>query len=185
MIQANKANVVTDFHLKALNIRNRELDYFLMVFDKMSSISSLLAGFASSALMVGIPRRDNPYLVALFLVSTGCALGAHLLVVIISTMCTMWGPKGAAWGGRHLSGLRNLHLGADPDEDDALLLFWTDLLLRLQHSGGLAPLRRPGFLHCVMYLLRADCLALAEVRSDLPRAEPTDGGLGPDQGQPC
>lgn len=98
MIQANKANVVTGFHLKALNIRNRELDYFLMVFDKMSSISSLLAGFASSALMVGIPRRDNPYLVALFLVSTGCALGAHLLVVIISTMCTMWGPGKALRG---------------------------------------------------------------------------------------
>lgn len=98
MIQANKANVVTGFHLTSLNIRNYELGYFLMVFDKLSSISSLLAGFASSALMVGIPRRDNPYLVALFLLSTGSALGAHLLVVIVSTMCIMWGPGKALRG---------------------------------------------------------------------------------------
>eukprot|EP00747_Dinoflagellata_sp_TGD_P182044 gnl/TRDRNA2_/TRDRNA2_36106_c0_seq1.p1 gnl/TRDRNA2_/TRDRNA2_36106_c0~~gnl/TRDRNA2_/TRDRNA2_36106_c0_seq1.p1 ORF type:complete len:213 (-),score=34.27 gnl/TRDRNA2_/TRDRNA2_36106_c0_seq1:106-744(-) len=92
MIQANKATVMTGFHKEALQVRNLELSYFLMVFDKMSSISSLLAGFASSALMVGIPRKDNLMLKTAFLASTGCALGAHLLVVIISTMCTMWGP---------------------------------------------------------------------------------------------
>merc|ERR1719388_508256 len=98
MIQATKASVVTEFHLSSLDIRNRELDYFLMVFDKLSSISSLLAGFASSALMVGIPRRDNPYLVAMFLVCTGSALGSHLLVVIVATMCIMWGPGKALRG---------------------------------------------------------------------------------------
>lgn len=98
MIQATKANVVTGFHLTSLNIRNYELNFFLMVFDKLSSISSLLAGFASSALMIGIPRRDNPYLVTLFLITTGCAFGAHLLVVIVSTMCIMWGPGKALRG---------------------------------------------------------------------------------------
>merc|ERR550537_374645 len=98
MIQANKATVVASFHQKTLEVRKMELDYYLMVFDKLSTISSLLAGFASSALMVGIPRRDNPYLVTLFLVSTACALGSHMLVVIISTMCTMWGPGKALRG---------------------------------------------------------------------------------------
>merc|ERR1711971_1507258 len=48
--------------------------------------------------MVGIPRRDNPYLVTLFLLSTGSALGAHLLVVIVTTMCIMWGPGHALRG---------------------------------------------------------------------------------------
>jgi len=98
MIQANKAKVITGFHLTSLNIRQYELDFFLMVFDKLSSISSLLAGFASSALMVGLPRKDNPYLVALFLLVTGCAFGAHLLVVIVATMCIMWGPGKALRG---------------------------------------------------------------------------------------
>jgi len=98
MIQATKAAVVTEFHLDSLSARSMELDYFLMVFDKLSSTASLLAGFASSALMVGIPRRDNPFLVSAFLVSTGCALGCNLLVVIVATMCTMWGPGMALRG---------------------------------------------------------------------------------------
>lgn len=98
MIQASKANVVTGFHKQALDVRKLELDYYLMVYDKLSQISSLLAGFASSALMVGIPRKDNPYLVTLFLLSTGSALGSHLLVVVVTTMCTMWGPGHALKG---------------------------------------------------------------------------------------
>lgn len=98
MIQATKAKVVTHFHLTSLNIRNFELEYFLMVFDKLSSISSLLAGFASSALMVGIPRKDNPILVVVFLITTSSAFGAHLLVVIVATMCIMWGPGKALRG---------------------------------------------------------------------------------------
>merc|ERR1719399_390181 len=98
MIQASKANVVTAFHKQALEVRKLELDYYLMVYDKLSQISSLLAGFASSALMVGIPRSDNPYLVTLFLLSTGSALGSHLLVVVVTTMCTMWGPGHALKG---------------------------------------------------------------------------------------
>jgi hypothetical protein len=98
MLQANKANVVTGFHMSTLEVRKMELDYFLMVFDKLSCIASLLASFASSALMVGIPRRDNPYLVTLFLLSTGSALGAHLLVVVVTTMCIMFGPGHALRG---------------------------------------------------------------------------------------
>jgi len=98
MLQANKANVVTDFHKSALEVRQMELDYYLMVFDKLSTISALLAGFASSALMVEIPRSSNPYLLTMFLLSTGSALGSNLLVVIVSTMCVMWGPGHALRG---------------------------------------------------------------------------------------
>eukprot|EP00416_Gambierdiscus_australes_P045055 CAMPEP_0171103500 /NCGR_PEP_ID=MMETSP0766_2-20121228/58950_1 /TAXON_ID=439317 /ORGANISM="Gambierdiscus australes, Strain CAWD 149" /LENGTH=212 /DNA_ID=CAMNT_0011563929 /DNA_START=123 /DNA_END=761 /DNA_ORIENTATION=+ len=98
MIQAKKATLVANFHQQTLEVRKMELDYYLMVFDKLSSISSLLAGFASSALMIGIPRRDNPYLVTIFLFSTGSALGSHLLVVIVTTMCIMWGPGHALRG---------------------------------------------------------------------------------------
>eukprot|EP00933_Yihiella_yeosuensis_P051135 TRINITY_DN48985_c0_g1_i1.p1 TRINITY_DN48985_c0_g1~~TRINITY_DN48985_c0_g1_i1.p1 ORF type:complete len:214 (-),score=34.20 TRINITY_DN48985_c0_g1_i1:129-770(-) len=98
MIQANKAATITDFHKQTLEVRNMELEYYLMVFDKLSSISALLAGFASSALMVAVPKRTNPYIVTLFLLSTASALGAHLLVVIVTTMCTMWGPGYALRG---------------------------------------------------------------------------------------
>lgn len=98
MIQSKKARVVTGFHQSSLEIRKLELDYFLMVFDKLSTIASLLAGFASSALMVDIPRGRNPFIVTLFLISTSSALGSLLLVVVVATMCTMWGPGRALIG---------------------------------------------------------------------------------------
>jgi len=98
MIQANKATTIASFHQQSLEVRKMELDYCLMVFDKLSSIASLLAGFASSALMIGIPQRSNPYLVTLFLLCTGSALGSNLLVVIVCTMCIMWGPGHALRG---------------------------------------------------------------------------------------
>eukprot|EP00440_Ansanella_granifera_P039906 gb/GFBE01043281.1/.p1 GENE.gb/GFBE01043281.1/~~gb/GFBE01043281.1/.p1 ORF type:complete len:214 (+),score=38.78 gb/GFBE01043281.1/:1-642(+) len=98
MIQASKATVITEFHQETIEVRNMELEYYLMVFDKISSMSSVLAGFASSALQVEIPERTNPLLVITFLLSTACALGAHLLVVIVTTMCTMWGPGHALRG---------------------------------------------------------------------------------------
>lgn len=98
MIQANKATVITDFYQQSLEVRQMELDYYLMVFDKLSTISALLGGFSSSSLMIGIPRNDNPYLVTCFFLSTGSSLGSMLLVVIVTTMCIMWGPGYALRG---------------------------------------------------------------------------------------
>eukprot|EP00931_Biecheleriopsis_adriatica_P079404 TRINITY_DN52801_c0_g1_i1.p1 TRINITY_DN52801_c0_g1~~TRINITY_DN52801_c0_g1_i1.p1 ORF type:complete len:214 (-),score=37.88 TRINITY_DN52801_c0_g1_i1:99-740(-) len=98
MIQATKATVITDFHQQTVEVRNMELEYYLMVFDKLSSMASVLAGFASSALETPVPERTNPFMTITFLLSTACALGAHLLVVIVTTMCTMWGPGHALRG---------------------------------------------------------------------------------------
>mmetsp|Transcript_86869 Transcript_86869/g.181846 ORF Transcript_86869/g.181846 Transcript_86869/m.181846 type:complete len:213 (+) Transcript_86869:85-723(+) len=98
MIQANKASVVTNFHKSTLEVRQLEIDYYLNVFDKLSSVAAFLAGFSSSALTVSLPLHDNPYLVTLFLLTTATSLGSHLLVVIACTMCTMWGPGHALKG---------------------------------------------------------------------------------------
>ncbi|CAJ1341809.1 unnamed protein product [Effrenium voratum] len=98
MIQANKATVVTEFHKQALEVRNMELEYYLLVFDKISTISALLAGFASTAVQVEVPKDAAPPLKTLYLLSAASALGAHLLVVVVCTMCTMWGPGHALRG---------------------------------------------------------------------------------------
>lgn len=92
MIQANKGNVLAAFHKSSLGIRWFELEYFTMVFEKMSSVSGMLATFASSAMMLSVPRWESPWIVCLFLIFTGSALGFHLLVILISTLCCLWGP---------------------------------------------------------------------------------------------
>mmetsp|Transcript_75084 Transcript_75084/g.199392 ORF Transcript_75084/g.199392 Transcript_75084/m.199392 type:complete len:204 (-) Transcript_75084:67-678(-) len=104
MIQASKGNVISKFHVTSLNIRYKELNYFIGVFNRMSSISSMLAGFAASAMMLSVPRWQNPWMVVAFLVFTGCAFGMNLLVILISTLCCLWGP------GKALRGNDSLHL---------------------------------------------------------------------------
>lgn len=98
MIQANKATVVTEFHKETLEVRNMELEFYLMVFERISTISALLAGFASTAIQVEVPEESSPVLKTCYLLFAASALGAHLLVVVVCTMCTMWGPGHALRG---------------------------------------------------------------------------------------
>ena len=98
MIQANKATVVTEFHKQSLEVRNMELDFYLLVFERISSISALLAGFASTAIQVEVPEGSSAMLKTCYLFFAATALGAHLLVVVVCTMCTMWGPGHALKG---------------------------------------------------------------------------------------
>mmetsp|Transcript_68049 Transcript_68049/g.106376 ORF Transcript_68049/g.106376 Transcript_68049/m.106376 type:complete len:199 (-) Transcript_68049:7-603(-) len=104
MIAASKGNVLTEFHRTSLEIRYKELQYFVGVFNRMSSISSMLAGFASSAMMLSVPRWENPWIVVAFLIFTGTAFGMNLLVILISTLCSLWGP------GKALRGNDSAHL---------------------------------------------------------------------------
>lgn len=98
MIQANKGSVISKFHKTSMDIRYKELKYFLGVFNRMSAISGLLAGFASSAMMLSVPRWEDPWLVVAFLIFTGSAFGMNLLVILIATLCCLWGPGKALRG---------------------------------------------------------------------------------------
>eukprot|EP00928_Gymnodinium_smaydae_P049138 TRINITY_DN32950_c0_g1_i1.p1 TRINITY_DN32950_c0_g1~~TRINITY_DN32950_c0_g1_i1.p1 ORF type:complete len:191 (+),score=33.22 TRINITY_DN32950_c0_g1_i1:122-694(+) len=98
MLQANKGNVITKFHKKSLDIRYKELKFFLGVFNRMSAIASLLAGFASSAMMLSVPRWENAEVVVAFLIFTGSAFGMNLLVILIATLCCLWAPGKALRG---------------------------------------------------------------------------------------
>ncbi|KAL8425936.1 hypothetical protein Efla_000913 [Eimeria flavescens] len=51
MLQANKAALLTDLHLESVNVQFLEVEYFLLVFGKVTNLASLLAGFAAAALM--------------------------------------------------------------------------------------------------------------------------------------
>merc|ERR1719401_989571 len=104
MIQANKGSVLTQFHKTSLDIRYKELQYFVGVFNRMGVMSSTLAGFASSAMMLSVPRWENPWVVVAFLMFTGSAFGMNLLVILIATLCCLWGP------GKALRGNDSVHL---------------------------------------------------------------------------
>lgn len=98
MLQAQKGTLISKFHKTALSIRYKELSYFLGVFNRMSGISSMLAGFASTSMMLSVPRWENEWVVITFLIFSGSAFGMNLLVILIATLCCVWGPGKALRG---------------------------------------------------------------------------------------
>merc|ERR550534_2503609 len=55
-------------------------------------------------MMLSVPRWENPWIVVAFLTFTGSALGLHLMVILIATLCCLWGP------GRALRGDEAMHV---------------------------------------------------------------------------
>merc|ERR1719254_434142 len=49
-------------------------------------------------MMLSVPRWENPWLVVAFLIFTGSAFGMNLLVILIATLCCLWGPGKALRG---------------------------------------------------------------------------------------
>merc|ERR1719271_978543 len=49
-------------------------------------------------MMLSVPRWENPWGVVAFLIFTGSAFGMNLLVILIATLCCLWGPGKALRG---------------------------------------------------------------------------------------
>merc|ERR1719213_443159 len=49
-------------------------------------------------MMLSVPRWEDPWLVVAFLIFTGSAFGMNLLVILIATLCCLWGPGKALRG---------------------------------------------------------------------------------------
>merc|ERR1719313_1838507 len=49
-------------------------------------------------MILSVPRWENPWIVVAFLVFTGSAFGMNLLVILIATLCSLWGPGKALRG---------------------------------------------------------------------------------------
>eukprot|EP00742_Colponemidia_sp_Colp-10_P002696 GILJ01002882.1.p1 GENE.GILJ01002882.1~~GILJ01002882.1.p1 ORF type:complete len:231 (+),score=12.41 GILJ01002882.1:75-767(+) len=102
MLLANKAATVSELTVTFLEVRAKELDYYTSNYNAISTMASLIAGFAFAALTIPIPETDDPhvFLKLTCLVSTACAMGFELVAVTIATFCTMFGP-GLALRGSH------------------------------------------------------------------------------------
>merc|ERR1719333_408973 len=49
-------------------------------------------------MMLSVPRWENPWIVVAFLIFTGSAFGFNLMVILIATLCCLWGPGKALRG---------------------------------------------------------------------------------------
>lgn len=114
MLQATKAQVLTEFHLDSLSVRFMEVEYLLMVFNRLAAVAGILAGFASTGILeCGLSEAEEAAFLpfsrsttlssfsismSLYIFFCGSALGSLLVVLLITTLTTMWGPGRALRG---------------------------------------------------------------------------------------
>ncbi|CDJ37111.1 hypothetical protein, conserved [Eimeria tenella] len=153
MLQANKATVLTDFNLESLSIQFLEIDYFILVFSRVTRVASLLAGFASAALMqaAGSPGGHR-LLQLLHILATGGALCFMLLVLLLSTLCSMWGP-GLALRGSGPSSVAAAVKAMDQAQQTTLRLFNLGLFCFVVSSSVSALLFQSALCCCILIIL--------------------------------
>eukprot|EP00923_Selenidium_pygospionis_P043785 GHVN01075602.1.p1 GENE.GHVN01075602.1~~GHVN01075602.1.p1 ORF type:complete len:254 (-),score=19.14 GHVN01075602.1:89-850(-) len=113
MLQAQKAQFAAELSVSRVKLLQVELDYWLNVFDKMGTIASYFAGFASATTFIGFKFRrhnlalnsdesvsplDSSSFDAVFLFFSLSAFGMNILQVLICSMCNLWAPGRALRG---------------------------------------------------------------------------------------
>ena len=91
MLFADKRALETDLKLGLLEIREKELNFYTTNCAHLAFLSSIFAGFASTALMTHVPK-EPVILHFLYLLVTVAALGLQLAALVSTTLLSMVGP---------------------------------------------------------------------------------------------
>ena len=59
MLTADKNATLTEFQIQTLQIREKELNYFVGLYNGISGIGAMLAGFGFSTLRMSFPDHTN------------------------------------------------------------------------------------------------------------------------------
>jgi hypothetical protein len=110
MLLANKNATLTDFQVKTMAIREKELNYFVGLYGTLSGMAAFLAGFAYRALTSHIPEETNLLVSTVFYAITAAAVGLEVIAISNSAFCTVYGPGMALRGNR---GLKSMEVAVD------------------------------------------------------------------------
>ncbi len=92
MLLADKKATMTEFHIQTLQLREKELDFFVKFYNSISSIGAFLAGFAFSSLKTSLPPDSDVVILVLFLSLTAASIGFQLCAIMNSCACSVFGP---------------------------------------------------------------------------------------------
>ncbi|KEP61559.1 UNVERIFIED_CONTAM: hypothetical protein HHA_240730 [Hammondia hammondi] len=98
MLQANKTRVVAELACETLEIRHLELRYWIDVFKKFGVLAAFLGGFASSVSLIHTRGQDTKGANLLFVLAAGGATGFNLVLLVVSVLCSLFGPGKALTG---------------------------------------------------------------------------------------
>ena len=92
MILADKNQTLTDFQHQTLEIREKELNYFVDLYNGISGIAAMMAGFAFGSLKMDFPDSTSSAIQIAYLCVTACAIGFELCAILNSATCSVFGP---------------------------------------------------------------------------------------------
>ena len=93
MLAAEKTSLSAELHARRLDIKEKDMNNLTVFLDGISTQSALLAGFA----FAGLGGVDDRHIVwkAMLHIFTAVALGAHLYVLCVGQLTTIFGPTWA------------------------------------------------------------------------------------------
>ena len=92
MLTADKNATLTEFQIQTLQIREKELNYFVGMYNGVAGIASMLAGFGFSSLSMSFPEKTSVIMQILYLSFTAAAIGFELCAIINASTCSVFGP---------------------------------------------------------------------------------------------
>ncbi|KAH0473257.1 MAG: hypothetical protein KVP17_004406 [Porospora cf. gigantea B] len=98
MLQLEKNLLVTSATKRQVEIHQLELDWYTNNYSTLSTHSALFVGFSFAQMTAETPENVAGSTMSLFMALTTASLGFHLVVVISSAFCCMFGPGMALRG---------------------------------------------------------------------------------------
>ena len=92
MLTADKNATMTEFQIQTLQIREKELNYFVSLYNSISGIAAMIAGFGFSSLRMDFPAHTSVVFEILYLSFTAAAIGLELCAILNSATCSVFGP---------------------------------------------------------------------------------------------
>ena len=92
MLLADKNQTLTDFQHQTLEIRETELNYFVSLYNGISGIAAMMAGFGFGSLKIDFPDKTSYTMQVLYLSVTASAIGFELCAILNSATCAVFGP---------------------------------------------------------------------------------------------
>ena len=102
MLSADKNVTLTEFQIKTLQIREKELNYFVSLYNSISGkhgaahinflgIAAMLAGFGFSSLKMQFPASTPIIIQIIYLGITASAVGLELCAILNAACCSVFG----------------------------------------------------------------------------------------------
>lgn len=110
MLQTRKNLVLTSAAIKQMNVRNRELQFYMNSYWVWGSCCTVMEGFVFGQLVTPVPPETELWLEVLYLIFITVCGGLNLYIITVTTLCCVWGPAMAIRGS---GGLRSVHKACD------------------------------------------------------------------------